>query len=266
MRRISSIRRTHSPEAVLRRARNRVRGYRRPGAASRPLTHMGSLSGAHGAGAGRQAGRVGRSRCRTGSSLRLEDGETVTARKVVLAVGITHFDYMSRESGRSAGAVSVAQLRAIAKWSRSADAASSSSAAALPLSTWRDCCTKLAPMCRSSVARPELKFHSQPDRQAALVVAEDPASAIGAWARDAFALLCQRSLELFTICPRVSAWKSSQRALGPSGGWFIKNKVVGKVPLLLGFDIARRRNSGRQCSSESSSARRQRRETCEPST
>ncbi len=28
-----------------------------------------------------------------------------------------------------------------------------------------------------------------------------------------------------------------QRALGPSGGCFIKNKIVGKVPLLLGYNV-----------------------------
>ncbi len=45
-----------------------------------------------------------------GFRLRLDDGETIQARKVVLAVGITHFELCSREFGASAAGVSFAQL------------------------------------------------------------------------------------------------------------------------------------------------------------
>ncbi len=66
------------------------------------------------------------------------------------------------------------------------------------------------------------------------MVAADSASAIGAWARLAIAFLLPMLLGHFTICPRAFAWRLSARTLGPSGGWFIKDKVVGKVPLHLG--------------------------------
>jgi thioredoxin reductase len=39
----------------------------------------------------------------------------------------------------------------------------------------------------------------------------------------------------FHCLPERVRLKVVQRALGPSGGWFIKDKVVGRVPLLLGY-------------------------------
>ncbi len=44
-----------------------------------------------------------------GFALRLEDGETFQARKVVLAVGITHFEHVPENPGASSGGIFLAQ-------------------------------------------------------------------------------------------------------------------------------------------------------------
>jgi cation diffusion facilitator CzcD-associated flavoprotein CzcO len=58
---------------------------------------------------------VGLDRAPNGFQLTLDDGEVFTARRVVLAVGITHFEYLPRSFARTASGIT--------NWSPSVDAA-----------------------------------------------------------------------------------------------------------------------------------------------
>jgi hypothetical protein len=94
--------------------------------------------------------------------------------------------------------------------------------------------------CSSSAAGTELKFHSQPTGKPRSTLAADTASAIWAWSgmRSRFSRMLRLAFHYLPERIRVDA---RARTLGPSGGWFIRDKVIGKVPLHLGMHAARSR-------------------------
>ena len=73
---------------------------------------------------------------------------------------------------------------------------------------------------------------SQPaDGQATFSLAANQASAIGARSGFAVAFLC-RFPEVFHYLPERLRIETVRKSLGPSGGWFIRDKVIGKVPCI----------------------------------
>ena len=80
--------------------------------------------------------------------------------------------------------------------------------------------------------RTELKFHSQPTGKprSRWQQIRHPQSGLG---RNAVAILCRCAGRVLLLA-RASSPGRRRRTLGPSGGWFIRDKVIGKVPLHLG--------------------------------
>jgi thioredoxin reductase len=167
-----------------------------------------------------------------GFLLRLEDGETVKARAVVLAVGITHFAYVPENLGHLPAEFL------------------SHSARHHEVEPFRGCnvvvvgggssAMDLAGLLHEAGAdvqlvsrRESLKFHSQPTGKprSRWQQIRHPQSGLGPGVRSRF---FSNSPMVFHYLPKRLRVEAVRRTLGPSGGWFIRDKVVGKVPLHLG--------------------------------
>ena len=170
-----------------------------------------------------------------GFVVRLEGGETVTARNVVLAVGITHFNFMPGAlSGLPEQYVThSASHREVAPFRGRSVAVIGAGASALDLAgLLHEAGASVQIVSRS----PELKFHSDPTGKPRTLwqTLRHPGSGLGpGWRSRFFA----NAPWAFHLLPENLRLEVVQRALGPSGGYFIKNKVVGKVPLLLGYNM-----------------------------
>jgi hypothetical protein len=79
----------------------------------------------------------------------------------------------------------------------------------------------------------ELKFHSQPTGKprSRWQQIRHPQSGLGPGMRSRF---FANSPMAFHYLPERFRVEAVRRTLGPSGGWFIRDKVIGKVPLHLG--------------------------------
>jgi thioredoxin reductase len=170
-----------------------------------------------------------------GFAVRLEGGETVSARNVVLAVGITHFNFIpDKLSGLPEQYVThSASHREVEPLRGRSVVVIGAGASALDLAgLLHEAGAKVQIISRS----PELKFHSDPTGKPRTLwqTLRHPGSGLGpGWRSRFFA----NAPWAFHFLPENLRLEVVQRALGPSGGYFIKNKVVGKVPLLLGFNV-----------------------------
>jgi len=81
--------------------------------------------------------------------------------------------------------------------------------------------------------RTELKFHSQPTGKPRSLWQQirHPQSGLGPGMRSRF---FADAPGVFYYLPERIRIEAVRRSLGPSGGWFIRDKVIGKVPLHLG--------------------------------
>jgi hypothetical protein len=169
-----------------------------------------------------------------GFRLGLDNGETVTARRVVLAVGITHFEHLP------AGLANLPP-EFLSHSFRHHD-----------LESFRDrnvvvigggsSATDLAGLLHEAGAdvrlvsrRKELKFHGGPQvgkPHSRWQGIKRPQSGIGPGWRLRF---CADAPMLFHYLPESLRLEAVRRILGPSGAWFAKEKVMGKVPQLLGY-------------------------------
>jgi thioredoxin reductase len=167
-----------------------------------------------------------------GFLIRLEDGETVQARTVVLAVGITHFAYVPESLGHlppeflshSARHHEVEPFRGrdvvvIGGGSSAIDLAGLLHEAGVNV--------------RLVTRRNELKFHSQPTGKPRTrwQKIRHPGSGLGPGLRSRF--FADAPMAFYYLPERLRV-EAVRRSLGPSGGWFSRDKVIGKVPLVLG--------------------------------
>jgi len=174
-------------------------------------------------------------RAADGFAIRLEGGETVNAQNIVLAVGITHFNFVPEKLvGLPEQYVThSANHREVESFRGRSVAVIGAGASALDLAgLLHEAGARVQIISRS----PELKFHSDPTGKPRTLwqTLRHPGSGLGpGWRSRFFA----NAPWAFHFLPESLRLEVVQRALGPSGGYFIKNKVVGKVPLLLGYSI-----------------------------
>lgn len=170
-----------------------------------------------------------------GFLLTLDTGETFAARMVVLAVGISHYAYIPPVLGSlTAGALShSSQVRRPAKFSGKSVAVVGSGASAIDLSA-------LLYEAGATVTivsrRNALKFHNKPRaRERSLwEKMRRPGSGLGpGWK----SRLLTEFPHWFRLLPVRLRLDLLRRLLGPSGGWPMRERVVGKVTVRTGMTL-----------------------------
>jgi thioredoxin reductase len=167
-----------------------------------------------------------------GFMLRLEDGETVEARTVVVAVGITHFAYVPENLGHlPPGFLSHSARHHEVEPFRGRDVVViGGGSSAIDL-------TGLLHEAGANVQlvsrRSELRFHSQPTGKPRTrwQKIRHPGSGLGPGLRSRF--FANAPMAFYYLPERLRV-EAVRRSLGPSGGWFSRDKVIGKVPLVMG--------------------------------
>jgi thioredoxin reductase len=167
-----------------------------------------------------------------GFVLRLEDGETFQARRVVLAVGITHFEYVPENLAHLPPEFlsHSARHREVEPFRGRSVVVIGGGASALDLAgLLQEAGANVQLVSR----RGELKFHSQPTGKPRSwwQKIRHPQSGLGPGMRSRFFADAPGA---FFYLPERLRLEIVRRTLGPSGGWFIRDKVIGKMPVHLG--------------------------------
>jgi thioredoxin reductase len=166
-----------------------------------------------------------------GFRLRLEDGETISARRVVLAVGITHFEYVPENLAHL-------PTEFLSHSFHHRELESFKGRCILVIGGGSSA-TDLAGLLHEAGAevhlvtrRRELKFHTKPTGKPRSWWQQirHPQSGLGPGIRSRF---YSDFPMLFHPLPESLRLEIVRTALGPSGGWFAKDKLIGKVPLWL---------------------------------
>jgi hypothetical protein len=168
-----------------------------------------------------------------GFRVHLENGEVAEGQRVVLAVGITHFEnlpetlthlpvpYFSHSSAhREVHAFRGRKVVVVGAGASALDLAG----------LLHDAGVDIELVSR----KPEINFHGAPTgkKRSLWQRLTRPSSGLGPGLKSLF---FAESPLAFHYLPQNLRIESVQKALGPSGGYFIKNKVVGKVPLHYGY-------------------------------
>jgi len=170
-----------------------------------------------------------------GYLLRLDDGETVSARQVVLAVGITHFEHVP-ESLANLPAEFLshsARHREVAPFRGKSVAVIGGGASALDLAALlHDSGAKVQLVARQT----SLKFHNKPTGKPRSLWErmQRPLTGLGPGWRSSF---YANAPAAFHLLPENLRLEIVRRALGPSGGWFVRDRVMNDVTLLLGQTV-----------------------------
>lgn len=167
-----------------------------------------------------------------GFLLRLEDGETFQARKVVLAVGITHFEHVPENLAHLPAEFfsHSARHREVEPFRGHSVVVIGGGASALDLAgLLREAGADVQMVTRAA----ELHFHSQPTGKPRSWWQQirHPQSGLGPGTRSRFYADAPGA---FHYLPEGLRLYIVGKALGPSGGWFIRDKVIGKLPVHLG--------------------------------
>lgn len=180
---------------------------------------------------------VGIKRNQNGFELTLDSGETFTARRVVLAVGVTHFEYVPDNLAHlpERFVSHSARHREVAPLNGRNVVVIGGGASALDLAgLLHEAGANVELVARKK----ELKFHSNPKGKPRSwwKKLRHPDSGLGPGVRSRFFANAPWAFQFLPESLRIDLVK---RALGPSGGYFIHDMVVGKVPMHLGYSIER---------------------------
>ena len=164
----------------------------------------------------------------------LDTGEMIRTRRVVLAVGVTHFEYVPESLAKL-------PLEFVSHSSHHSDVERYRGRSVVVIGGGASA-LDVAGLMREAgvnvqlVARKPLKFHSKSDKPRPWWdTLRRPPSGLGpGWKSCFFA----NYPDVFYYLPESLRLEAVRRVLGPSGGAFIKEKVVGKVPTLIGYSPA----------------------------
>ncbi|MGA9882396.1 MAG: NAD(P)-binding domain-containing protein [Candidatus Acidiferrales bacterium] len=171
-----------------------------------------------------------------GFTLTLEDGEKVKARQVVLAIGITHFQHVPTNLARL-------PARFVSHSFQHSDLEPFRGRRVVVVGGGASA-TDIAGLLHESGAKVQLvardrklNFHNKPNpnqRRSWWQRLRHPQSGLGPSLRSRF--FCDAP-HWFHRLPAGLRLKIVKKHLGPSGGWFVKDMVIGKVPLMLGCTV-----------------------------
>ena len=174
---------------------------------------------------------------REGSAFRLtlENGESISARRVVIAAGIAHFAYMPPAlsslppefASHSSKYHSFDQFKG-----RDVIVVGAGASAVDVAVSLRDSGAHAQLVTR----RTAIPFHGKaPDKRSLLVRMKNPWSGLGpGWPSR---LACDLPL-LFHSMPRNFRLKIVRKHLGPAPGWFTRDKVYGHIPMHVGLTLS----------------------------
>jgi thioredoxin reductase len=177
---------------------------------------------------------IGLDRAPEGFLLRLDSGETVTARRVVLAVGITHFEHIPDILAHLPPEFLSHSFRhADPKLFRGRSVmVIGGGASAIDLAALLH---EAGAEVQLAARHPELKFHSMPTGKPRSwwQRIRHPKSGLGPGMRSRF---FSDAPGLFHYLPERLRVELVEKTLGPSAGWFVKDKMA-QVPCLLGYTV-----------------------------
>lgn len=173
--------------------------------------------------------------CKEGYQLGLNNGEVLTARRVVVAVGISHYAYVppilsslpETHLSHSSKHKTLDHFNGRDIIVIGAGASALDTAALLHQAGAR---------VRVVARRPAIRFYDPPDPAPVSFLASlrNPISGIG---RGWKLFLCANAPLVFRLMPEDFRLDIVRRYLGPGPGWFVTPDIVGKVPLCTGFSI-----------------------------
>lgn len=179
---------------------------------------------------------VSLSRAPEGFVLGLDNGEAVTARRVVLAVGITHFEYVPESLANLPAEFLSHSYRHVDPGvfkGRNVVVIGGGSSAIDLAALLHEAKAEVQLVARA----PELKFHSVPTGKPRSLWQQirHPKSGLGPGLRSRF---YSDAPGLFHHLPEGLRLEIVAKSLGPSAGWFVRDKMA-QVPSLLGYTLER---------------------------
>ncbi len=170
-----------------------------------------------------------------GFEITLEDGEVIFAKKLVMAVGISHYWHVPPVlSSLPEGCVTHSSKHSDLQSFKGKEViVVGAGASALDLAALlHEVGSRVQVVARKKVIR----FHEPPSKKPRSLMQriQWPMTGIGAGWKIFF---CAEFPWLFRMLPEQMRLNAVRKILGPAPGWFVKQQVVGKVPLSLGFDI-----------------------------
>jgi cation diffusion facilitator CzcD-associated flavoprotein CzcO len=171
-----------------------------------------------------------------GFHLRLDDGETISARQVVVAVGVGHFPHVP-------GELAALPEEKISHSSHHADLSGFSGRDVLVVGGGASAVDVAALLHRAGskvrlvARRKSIEFQAPPERRRRPLGERlrAPRSGLGIGWRSR---LCEDAPWLFHLMPQDFRLRVVSRHLGPAPGWFVREHVEGHVPMLVGRHIA----------------------------
>jgi cation diffusion facilitator CzcD-associated flavoprotein CzcO len=177
---------------------------------------------------------VGLERAPQGFLLRLDSGETLTARRVVLAIGITHFEYTPESLAHLPSEFLSHSFRHTnpSKFNGRSVVVIGGGSSAIDIAAELH---QAGADVQLIARRTALKFHSTPTGKprSSWQRIRHPQSGLGPGLRSRF---FSDAPGLFHYLPENLRLKIVERTLGPSAGWFVKDKMA-QVHCLLGSTL-----------------------------
>lgn len=170
----------------------------------------------------------------TGFELKTEDNQTVQARKVVVATGITHFGYLPPILAGLPGeyVTHSSQHHNLIEFRGKSVAVVGAGASAVDIAALLN---EGGAQVQLVARRSKIAFHTRAKEPRPLLDRlRNPRSGLGIGWRSR---LCTDAPLLFHFMPQDFRLRVVRNHLGPAPGWFVRDKVVGKFPLHVGSTI-----------------------------
>lgn len=171
-------------------------------------------------------------RCSQGFMLTLDDGETFTARRVVMAVGISYFNHLPRELAHlpSQYVTHSSEQPEPQRFKGRNVIVVGAGASAIDLAAILH---ENGADVQLVARRPELEIHTQMPMPRPLIDRiRAPMTGIGPSWRSWW--YCNTPV-LFHLLPEETRLRVTKSHLGPAAGYFMRDRFIGKVPTILGY-------------------------------
>jgi thioredoxin reductase len=173
---------------------------------------------------------VGVDRSPKGFLLQLDNGETLTALRVIVAVGLSYFPYIPPSLAHlpSEFLSHSSEHHDLSRFKRQDVTIVGGGASALDLAALLH---EIGAQVRLIVRQPSVRFNSRPRSRSIWNEIRYPRNGLGGgWKSLFFA----NAPMLFRYIPQERRLRIIKTYLGPSGAWGTEDRIVGRVPLLLG--------------------------------